>query len=78
MKTSHINTGHALSQTSDLVTLAIGFIRLPIKLLTVVGEWQHRSSQREHLGDLDDRLLKDMGLTRSDVFQEASKPFWVK
>ncbi len=78
MKTSHINTGHALNQSSNLATFANGFIRLPVKMLTVLGEWQHRSSQREHLGDLDDRLLKDMGLTQSDVFREARKPFWVK
>ena len=25
---------------------------------------------------LDERMLKDIGVTRVDVAQEASKPFW--
>jgi uncharacterized protein YjiS (DUF1127 family) len=38
--------------------------------------WQERVSQRRTLARLDDRLLRDMGLSRSDVEQEVSKPFW--
>jgi len=32
--------------------------------------------QRRILLDLDDRLLKDIGLTREQAMQEAHKPFW--
>lgn len=35
-----------------------------------------RTRQRRHLLQLDDRLLKDIGLTRADVAREAAKPFW--
>jgi uncharacterized protein YjiS (DUF1127 family) len=38
--------------------------------------WQERVSQRRTLARLDDRMLRDMGLTRSDVEHEVSKPFW--
>ena len=38
--------------------------------------WKDRVSQRRTLARLDDRLLRDMGLTRADVDQEVSKPFW--
>ncbi len=38
--------------------------------------WQARVSERAHLRALDDRLLKDMGLSRADVAREAAKPFW--
>jgi len=39
-------------------------------------EWQQRSSERHHLGQLSDSLLADIGLNRADVEMEASKPFW--
>ena len=39
-------------------------------------EWQERARSRVLLGRLDDRMLRDMGLTRSDVEVEARKPFW--
>ncbi len=45
-------------------------------IVTLVSRWAERSAQRRHLRELDDHLLSDMGLTRADVEQEASKPFW--
>ena len=45
-------------------------------LAEAVSEWRERSRQRHTLARLDDRLLRDMGLSRSDVEQEVSKPFW--
>ena len=41
-----------------------------------VVAWQQRAAQRHHLNGLDDRLLKDMGLSRADVDNEVNKPFW--
>ena len=38
--------------------------------------WQDRLRQRQALLELDDRLLSDMGISRSDVEYEVSKPFW--
>ena len=38
--------------------------------------WQERARQRRQLTSLDDRALKDIGLSRSDVAGESSKPFW--
>ncbi len=39
-------------------------------------QWQERASQRHHIAGLNDRALKDVGLTRADVESEAAKPFW--
>jgi uncharacterized protein YjiS (DUF1127 family) len=41
--------------------------------------WNERSRQRRRLGelaDLNDYLLKDIGLTRDEALREAEKPFW--
>jgi uncharacterized protein YjiS (DUF1127 family) len=38
--------------------------------------WLDRSRQRRHLSELDDRLLRDIGLSRADVEHEIALPFW--
>ena len=38
--------------------------------------WQARHRDRMHLMSLDDRLLRDIGISYADVDREASKPFW--
>lgn len=35
-----------------------------------------RSRQRQALMNLDDWMLKDIGLTRLDMERETEKPFW--
>ena len=45
-------------------------------LLGKIGAaWQRRCS-RNLLSQLDDYMLKDIGLTRCDAQFEANKPFW--
>jgi uncharacterized protein YjiS (DUF1127 family) len=38
--------------------------------------WSNRSREREALGELDDRLLKDIGVSREAAAKEAARPFW--
>ena len=38
--------------------------------------WQERATERHLLAGLGDHALKDVGLSRADIEQEASKPFW--
>ena len=38
--------------------------------------WQARAEQRYRLADLDDAILKDIGVDRADVERECRKPFW--
>ena len=38
--------------------------------------WQQRVDTRRQLGDLDRRLLRDMGIGHMDAGQESTKPFW--
>jgi uncharacterized protein YjiS (DUF1127 family) len=46
------------------------------RMLSVVLEWQERMRQRHALESLDDRLLRDIGLTRAEVDRELQKSFW--
>jgi len=38
--------------------------------------WMERASQRRQLARLNDIQLKDIGLSRADVENEVSRPFW--
>ena len=38
--------------------------------------WAERAAERRHLAQLDDHLLKDIGLTRAELEEVSSKPFW--
>jgi uncharacterized protein YjiS (DUF1127 family) len=38
--------------------------------------WAERRDQRHRLAELNDRMLRDIGLSRADVMAEATKPFW--
>jgi uncharacterized protein YjiS (DUF1127 family) len=40
------------------------------------GAWISIARQRRALADLDDRLLRDVGISRYDAAHEAGKPFW--
>jgi uncharacterized protein YjiS (DUF1127 family) len=50
--------------------------RLSLDLLGTVLSWLERRRQRLALARLDDRMLKDIGLSRAEVEVELSKPFW--
>ena len=39
-------------------------------------EWRRRSRERTQLAGLDERMLRDIGLTRGDAQFRINKPFW--
>jgi uncharacterized protein YjiS (DUF1127 family) len=52
-------------------------VRSPNGWLALLATWYQRHTQRYELGQLDDRLLADIGLSREQAVAEARKPFWV-
>ena len=46
------------------------------RMVTLLLTWQQRARERRQLESLSDHMLRDIGLSRADVFAEASKPFW--
>jgi len=52
------------------------FADLAVHWIVYTIECQERWRQRQALLELDDRLLRDIGISREQAIQEADKPFW--
>lgn len=52
---------------------ALGFVT---RLSDVFMTWLDRSRQRQHLAELDERMLRDIGLSRGEVETEVTRRFW--
>jgi uncharacterized protein YjiS (DUF1127 family) len=50
--------------------------RILMSIFTMMITWQERIRQRRDLASLPNYLLKDIGFTRADIWQEIEKPFW--
>lgn len=63
--------GYALAQV-------IHFERLPslVGVWRMLRRWRQLARERAQLAQLNDAALKDLGLSRADVLQEAERPFW--
>ena len=58
------------------VSAAAAARRCAMYAFEVVRAWMERARQRRQLGTLNDRLFKDIGVTRRRVERELAKPFW--
>lgn len=64
----------ALARMTDLATLVWNDAKALVNHLVT---WQIRARERKHLASLDERMLRDVGLSRADIARESSKPFWL-
>jgi len=58
-----------------------GFLALAAwvrRVVEAIDVWRARRRMRRHLTLLSEHMLLDIGVSRSDVVQEAGKPFWRK
>ena len=46
------------------------------QVAALFGVWHRRTEQRRQLGQLNDRMLADIGIEPLDVAKEVEKPFW--
>lgn len=58
---------------SSAAAAAPGLLR---RIAATLATWQARHRQRRELRELDDRLLRDIGISRAAAEAEARKPFW--
>jgi uncharacterized protein YjiS (DUF1127 family) len=45
-------------------------------VLATFREWRRRARERAELASLDNRMLRDIGLTRADAEFLSNKSFW--
>jgi uncharacterized protein YjiS (DUF1127 family) len=70
-------TLHPVLQRRGGRSAAVGRIRAaPVGIVGLFREWRRRARSRAELAALDDRTLRDIGLTRVDLWREIDKPFW--
>jgi uncharacterized protein YjiS (DUF1127 family) len=46
------------------------------RAVVLIAGWIERARQRTALAGLDDRELRDIGVTRVEAARESAKPFW--
>ena len=46
------------------------------RLCATLRLWRRRAKESEQLSELSDRALRDLGVSRSEAWREARKPFW--
>lgn len=47
-----------------------------LRVAETVATWRERARQRSTLRGLQDDLLRDIGISRADAYEEGRKPFW--
>ncbi|MCG7518344.1 DUF1127 domain-containing protein [Ruegeria sp. Ofav3-42] len=49
---------------------------LAVRFAATVTKWERQRRSRINLSQLDDRMLKDVGLTRGQADREIKRYFW--
>ncbi|MFQ5785876.1 MAG: DUF1127 domain-containing protein [Alphaproteobacteria bacterium] len=73
---SYISRTGTLPRRPPEAALGAAVVGALVEFAEALHVWQERWRQRHRLLALDDRLLQDIGLSRSDAEEEARKPFW--
>lgn len=65
----------------DAIRALPGWTARPVRpdltrLVGTIEGWIERRRQRRALLQLNDHMLKDIGVSRADAWREGAKPFW--
>jgi uncharacterized protein YjiS (DUF1127 family) len=55
------------------ITAGVTFLA---RIATRIARWQENARQRRALQRLAPSLMKDIGVSEADIWQETMKPFW--
>jgi uncharacterized protein YjiS (DUF1127 family) len=67
MSCTHASCSRSNLQTAPPVTVPAPVLPSPFGWLPLLVQWQHRWRLHDELRDLDDRTLRDVGLTREQL-----------
>lgn len=69
-----------LPHDEQLAARVYSFFKFPGEAFDMATEmlqvWRERIRYRHDLEQLDEHILRDIGLTRDEAVREAQKPFW--
>ena len=73
----HIAVHHPMiNYRSDRAARGVSGAAVVKSLGRMLGLWRSRARERHAFQALEDRDLRDLGLSRYDVERELAKPFW--
>jgi uncharacterized protein YjiS (DUF1127 family) len=67
---TRVATPSAQRRASDRSQTLLG------RAVALLREWRRRSRSRVELATLEERMLRDIGVTRVEIWHEINKPFW--
>jgi uncharacterized protein YjiS (DUF1127 family) len=68
-----IQRGSAWEALAQIRAMAAASVKLPIQIALI---WIERARSRRLLAQIDDRMMRDIGVSRAEIMVETSKPFW--
>jgi len=71
-----LETGPASRVSRGAAGSGFNLLRLLGSVVGVLRRWRQREWERAVLAALDERSLRDIGISRTEVWAEVSKPFW--
>jgi uncharacterized protein YjiS (DUF1127 family) len=72
----HTMTYGTHTSGSRATSLLARFADMVVRVTEWTVIWRERTNQRAALGELNDRLLKDIGISRGEAEREMRKGFW--
>ncbi len=73
-----VRRSNHIRQRPSLRALRRWLREAPTQIVALLREWRERRRSRAELASLDERMLRDIGVSRADVWHEINKPFWRK
>lgn len=73
---NYIKTGFQNDILECLPSCEKTIVKPSKRLYKIFKQWNKRIQERKQLAKVDERLLKDMGISRFEANQEIAKPFW--